>query len=152
MKMNFKEPVFMEGGIAVDERGVVTYCNGFDFDGVKRFYTLTNFTPGYVRAWHGHKTEVKYVVVTRGSCMVCCAPLSSFEGLPGDKAHIYKFIMSYRDPGVLYIPAGYANGHMALEQNTDVLHFSTLPLEDTKGDDVRFPADFFSGVWEIKGR
>ena len=39
------------------DRGEVGFVNDFDFEGVKRFYTLKNHPAGYVRAWHAHRRE-----------------------------------------------------------------------------------------------
>jgi dTDP-4-dehydrorhamnose 3,5-epimerase len=141
------EPVFIGGGCHIDERGVVSFCNNFKFPDIKRFYILNNFQVGYVRAWHGRKKERKYIVLVHGSAMVCCAPLEVFTKIEGDRVHVYRFILSDKQPGVLYIPEGYANGFKALEPDTHIIHFSTMLLDDTKDDDVRFPADFLAGVW-----
>ncbi len=146
------EPLFIQGGLSVDDRGVVSFCNDFTFEGVKRWYVLSNHQVGYVRAWHGHKTEVKYVTVTRGAALVCCTPLDSFTKKEGEKVHVYRFVLSDRQPGVLYIPAGYANGHMALTVPCDVVHFSTFGLDETKGDDLRFSAQTIQGAWDIRER
>jgi dTDP-4-dehydrorhamnose 3,5-epimerase len=152
VEQKLEEPVFIGGGLSVDDRGVVMYCNDFFFRGIKRFYVLTNYKVGYVRAWHGHKKEAKFVMVTRGSAIVCCAPLSAFSKLEGEKVKLFRFVLSDRQPGVLYIPPGYANGHMVLVEPTDVVHFSTMTLDECKGDDVRFPAGMIGDVWEPKER
>lgn len=173
-----EEPRLIPGGGAVDERGRVIFCNGFDFAqaGIKRLYLLSNHQAGYVRAWHGHKTEAKYVLVTRGAALVCCVPLKDLERLDLPKANVttpwrepkhsstayrptretvpnppnvYRFVLSDRQPAVLYIPPGYANGHMALVTPCDVMHFSMFTIEEAKGDDLRFPARAIPGVWEI---
>ena len=49
------EPLLIEGGLAVDDRGEVRFVNGFGFEGVKRFYAVSNHQPGFVRAWHAHR-------------------------------------------------------------------------------------------------
>lgn len=154
-----EEPRLIPGGGAVDERGRVIFCNGFDLAqaGIKRLYLLSNHQAGYVRAWHGHKTEAKYVLVTRGAALVCCTPLESFGTLAGSYStatsppppNVYRFVLSDRQPAVLYIPPGYANGHMALVTPCDVMHFSMFTIEEAKGDDLRFPARAIPGVWEI---
>jgi dTDP-4-dehydrorhamnose 3,5-epimerase-like enzyme len=144
------EPVFICGGLSIDDRGVVSFCNDFQFQGCKRFYTLSNFKVGYVRGWHGHKTEAKFVTVTRGAAVVCCAPLEVFTCLDGDKVSVFRFVLSDKQPGVLYIPPGYANGCMALVEPTDMVHFSTLTMEETVGDSMRFPSNFIKGVWDVK--
>ena len=51
----------INGGIAVDDRGQLSFVNDFDFKDVKRFYMVENHEKGFIRAWHGHKKDVKYV-------------------------------------------------------------------------------------------
>ena len=61
-KMAMDAPWLIEGGLAVDDRGIVSFVNDFDFAGVKRFYMVSNHKAGFVRAWHAHKHEAKYVM------------------------------------------------------------------------------------------
>ena len=60
----------MKGDISVDDRGRVSYINDFDFKDVKRFYMVENHEKGFIRAWHGHKNEGKYVYVVSGTALV----------------------------------------------------------------------------------
>ena len=63
-------PLLLEGGLAVDDRGSVAFVNAFDFEGVKRFYVVANHRQGFVRAWHAHRREAKYVTVVTGAAVV----------------------------------------------------------------------------------
>lgn len=149
-----KDPKVISGGIATDDRGSVTFVNDFDFSGVKRFYQVQNHRRGFIRAWHGHQKEAKYVYVPTGSALVGAVPVPDYvymdemggdvEVIPGDKRP-EKFILSSKSPKVLHIPAGYCNGFMTLEENTIVQFFSTSTLEESLGDDVRFDFD----KWDI---
>ena len=47
-------------------------------------------------------------------------------------------IISGSKSEILRIPAGYANAILALEPNSKLLSFCTLPLSDVAADDVRF--------------
>lgn len=157
-----EEPTIIKGGIAVDDRGIVKFCNDFTFDGVTRFYTLENHQVGYVRAWHGHKQEVKYCTVLKGSALICCVPLMDFDeqhdlttmGYDDTKVapDIYRFVLSEHKPEVLRIPGGYCNGFMALTEDALIVHFSTFTMEQQHDDDVRYPASVFQQAWEIEQR
>ena len=57
---DFTEPTLIDGGLSVDDRGQVAFANGFDFEGVKRFYLVSNHRQGFVRAWHAHRREAKW--------------------------------------------------------------------------------------------
>ena len=39
-----KEPTLILGGFAVDDRGQLSFVNGFGFEAVRRFYMVENFT------------------------------------------------------------------------------------------------------------
>jgi len=131
-------PKVINGGIAVDDRGSLRFVNDFDFAGVKRFYQVQNHRKGFIRAWHGHKKEAKYVYVAKGTALIGAVPIEGEET-------VTKFILSDKSPKVLFIPAGYYNGAMTLEDDTIIQYFSTTTLEESKGDDIRLSYD----AWDI---
>ncbi len=142
-----EEIKIIKGGIAVDDRGSLRFVNDFKFANVKRFYQVENHRQGFIRAFHGHLLEGKYVYVASGSALVAAVPLvrSDDMNVPGGDYYIKekpkKFVLSAKIPGILYIPPGYANGFKNLEDNTIIIFFSTTTLEESKGDDIRFPYD-----------
>lgn len=131
----------LNGDLHVDDRGVVRFVNDFNFKNVKRFYQVENHRAGYIRAWHGHKKEEKYVYVVSGSIMVGVVDLKTEE--------IQKFHLSAEKPRVLWIPANTANGFMSLTDDAKVLFFSSSTLEESKKDDLRFPYDKWN-IWNIE--
>lgn len=137
--MKSKNPECIDGDMVVDDRGVVKFVNGFNFKGVKRFYQVSNHRRGFIRAWHGHRKEGKYVYVAKGSALVGAVDF--------DSSLVNKYILSAQRPRVLWIPPGYYNGFKTLEEDTIVQFFSTSTLEDSKNDDVRIPYDEFN-IWE----
>jgi dTDP-4-dehydrorhamnose 3,5-epimerase len=144
----------IQGGVAVDDRGSLRFVNDFNFEGVKRFYQVENHRQGFVRAFHGHLKEGKYVYVPKGSALVAAVPMIANDNqlIPGgytikDNGSLKKFILSSQSPKVLYIPPGYANGFKNLEDGTIVMFFSTSTLEESKGDDIRFPYDTIN-IWQ----
>ena len=150
-----REPYIIRGGSKLDDRGVLSYVNDFDFAGVVRFYLIENHAPGFIRAWHGHRREAKFVFVVSGTAMICAAPLEAFEKYEGGdfkQAGIFRRVLSGHRPAIMYIPPGYANGAMAIKPDTKIMHFSTLRMGEDPGDDVRFPAEIFKEVWLVKSR
>ena len=129
----------INGGVSVDDRGSVRFVNDFNFDGVKRFYQVENHSKGFIRAWHGHKKEGKYVYVVNGSALIGVVNMDSEE--------INKFVLSSQTPKVLWIPPGYYNGFKSLEENTKILFFSTSTIEESLGDDIRESHDKWN-IWE----
>ena len=149
---NLNKPILIEGGLAVDDRGQLTFANGFGFENVKRFYMVENHSTDVIRAFHGHMKESKYAFVVSGSAIVAAVEMTDSKNPDKDK-EVNRFVLSARKPGILFIPAGYANGFKALEKGTKVIFFSTSTLEESKGDDYRFPADYWgSKVWEVENR
>ena len=141
-------PRLIEGGLAVDDRGEVSFVNDFDFAGVKRFYTVTNHQAGFVRAWHAHRCEAKYVTVLRGAAIVAAVWIDDWDNPSKDDDYVHRYVLSAHKPAVLYIPAGYANGSMSLTSDTLLAFFSTATLQESRDDDVRYDARYWD-IWEV---
>jgi len=139
----------IDGGIAVDDRGKLTFVNDFDFKNVKRFYMVENHTEGFIRAWHAHKKEGKYVFVPSGNILIGLVKIDDWDNPQNKDINIY--ILSAAKPQVLYIPPGYANGFMNLVKETKVIFFSTSTLKESMGDDIRYAWDKWN-IWEIEKR
>jgi len=140
----------MEGGLAVDDRGQVAFVNDFDFEGVKRFYMVSNHAQGFVRAWHAHRYEAKYVLVVQGSALVGAVAIDDWDS-PSKEAEVHRFVLSEKKPGILYIPAGYANGFMSLTEDARLVFFSTRTLTEALEDDIRYDSRYWD-IWEIEER
>jgi dTDP-4-dehydrorhamnose 3,5-epimerase len=143
-------PRLFAGGLAVDDRGSLAFVNDFDFVGVKRFYLVSNHRSGLVRAWHAHRREAKYVTVTRGAALVGAVRIDDWDA-PSRDAEVHRHVLAAQRPGLLYVPAGYANGFMSLTEDATLLFFSTASLEESRGDDVRYPARHWD-IWDVAER
>jgi len=142
-------PKLIEGSLFVDGRGELGFVNDFNMSPIKRFYTVTNHQVGFVRAWHGHKNEAKYVMVVDGVAMIGIVKIDDFD----DPSYIVPdiYILSSKKPAILYIPPGYANGFKTLTVDTKLIFFSTCTLKESKDDDYRWSKDKWD-CWEIKER
>jgi dTDP-4-dehydrorhamnose 3,5-epimerase len=143
-------PELLRGGLSVDDRGEVGFVNEFAFEGVRRFYTVSNHAAGFVRAWHGHRHEGKYVHAVRGTALVCCVEIDSWEA-PSRDLEVKRFVLAERQPSVLYIPAGHVNGFMTLTQDAKLIFFSTSTLAESLEDDLRLPARYWD-PWSVEER
>lgn len=137
------------GGLATDDRGTLRFVNNFNPSEcqIKRFYQVENHAKGYIRAFHGHLIESKYVYVVRGSALFVAAEmLQDGSGLkdPGD---LQKVVLTANKPSIYFIPAGYANGFKTLTDDTVVIFYSTVTMEEAVGDDYRLPYDVIPGIW-----
>ena len=140
----------INGGLSVDDRGVVSFVNDFSFNEVKRFYSVTNHRAQFVRAWHGHKREGKYVSVIQGSALIGAVKIDSWDS-PSKNLEVSKYILSDKFPSILYIPPGYANGFMTLTKDTRLIFYSTSTLSESNGDDFRYDARLWD-IWSVVER
>jgi dTDP-4-dehydrorhamnose 3,5-epimerase len=100
---------------------------------------VENHKQGFIRAWHGHEKEAKYVYVASGAALVGAVNFETNE--------VEKVVLSSEKPGVLYIPQRHFNGFKNLVDNTVILFFSTSTLEESKGDDIRKPYNHWN-IWQ----
>lgn len=150
MSANVSVPRLIEGGVSVDDRGFVAFVNGFGFEDVKRFYTVGNHRAGFVRAWHAHRHEAKYVTVVRGAAVVAAVAVDDWQA-PDTSAQVHRYVLSTQRPAVLFIPSGYANGFMSLTDDATLMFFSTSTLEESRGDDIRYDARYWD-AWQVAER
>ena len=132
-----------EGKIIADDRGTVRFINDFDFEGVKRFYQVENHRSGYIRAWHAHNREGKYVYVVTGAALIGVVDFTDENAIPK------KFVLSAEIPKVLWVPPGNANGFMSLREDTRIMFYSTSTLEESMGDDIRFAYNKWD-IWSLE--
>lgn len=145
-----EHPRLIEGGLAIDDRGALAFVNEFSFEAVKRFYIASNHRSGFVRAWHGHRREAKYVLALGGAALVAAVRIDDWQN-PGRSLPVQRYVLSEQQPALLYIPPGYANGFMSLKAETKLLFLSTATLEQSRGDDFRYDARYWD-PWQIAER
>lgn len=144
------EPRLIEGGLAVDDRGSLSFVNDFSFDGVRRFYVVSNHRAGFVRAWHGHPREAKYMATVVGAAIVAAVRVDDWAR-PSKDLPIHRYVLSAERPAVLHIPPGFANGFMSLTSETRLLVFSSASLEESLQDDIRYDAHYWD-PWQVVER
>jgi len=144
---NILEPCLIEGNLFIDDRGEVGFVNDFDMRRLRRFYTVTNHKIGFIRAWHAHKKESKYVTVISGAAIIATVKIDNWKN-PSKELNVHRHVLSAVKPSVLYIPNGYANGFMTLRENSILMFFSTSTLEESRGDDYRYDAHYWD-PWSI---
>lgn len=142
-----EKPTLQSLIIHSDTRGDVKYLNEFDFHDVKRFYHIKLPKKGIIRAFHGHMIEKKYAYIIKGTILVILAPLTKAQN-PSKKVELKKYVLSADNPSILAIPAGYANGIMSLENNSEIIFYSSLSLEESQKDDYRYPENYWGDeIW-----
>ncbi len=140
----------IEAGMAVDDRGQIQFCNGFDMKEIQRFYIVSNHQSQFIRAWHGHKKETKHAFVVTGAAIFAAVKINNWDN-PAKDVPIQRFILSEKDPGILKIPAGFAHGFKTLTPDTKVMFFSTSSLSESSDDDYRYEYNYWD-PWEVEPR
>ena len=144
------EPKLISGNRFYDNRGSLRFSNELDFKDIKRFYTVHNYNKNFIRAWHGHLREEKYIGCIKGTFQISAVKLDNIKK-PNKKNKVFNFFLNKSNSYFVYIPKGYANGLMSLEENSELLIFSTLSLEESIKDDYRFEAKYWD-PWNIEFR
>ena len=134
------EPVIELVNLHIDDRGSV-WCPldnigpaklgipAAEYKDVKRTYVVHNWEKGRIRAWHGHLTGWTGMHVIHGAAKIIARSIRD--------GHQIAAVFSDRNPGVMWVPPGYFNGAMSLEDNTKILCYSTLTFDEVKEDNVR---------------
>ena len=144
------EPELIDGGIAIDDRGQLIFANDFRLDEYKRFYLIKNHKDQFVRAWHGHKLEAKAIIVVEGAAVVGAVKVDNWDS-PSKDLVPHRIVLSSKKPAVFLIPSGFANGIMSLTADTVIAVFSSSTVEDSRGDDYRFPSRLWD-IWSVEER
>ncbi|GIZ07438.1 WxcM-like domain-containing protein [Flavobacterium sp. UMI-01] len=131
------EVQLIEGARFEDHRGSVAFVNDFKFEGIERFYMISNSEANPIRAWQGHKLDCKNFYCVSGSFKIGYVKIDNWE-TPSLDLEVHTVVLTAAESKVLHIPAGYANAIVSLEKESKLMSFSTLPLSRVQEDDVRF--------------
>ena len=130
----------------VDDRGSV-YCAMDNMSRmgatgrtpIKRTYVVHNWEKGRIRAWHGHAEGWTGLHVIGGAAKIVAIPMNQqcTAAHCDSPNRVVCKVLSDKAPGILWVPPGWFNGHMSLEDNTKILVYSTHTFEEVKADDIR---------------
>lgn len=132
----------IEGGQFIDKRGKLNFANDFSFEDVNRFYIITHPDTETIRAWQGHRYEKKFFFVVKGSFVISWVKIDNWDK-PSKELKAEHLIMNEKDSPVLSLPAGYANGLKAFEENSKVLVFSEFGLKKSVDEKIRFDSELW---------
>ncbi len=159
---NLKEPLLIKIQSISDDRGLlIPFTDDIDHQLFRRCYRVENYGKGIIRGLHYHMKEIKIFTIVSGA-----GKFITLE-LPPDLAtenasekikdfvsknpkNIKSFVLSSRHHGVLFIPAGFANGWVSLEDHTILVSLSNLRYEEAKDDDIRIdPMIIGEDYWRV---
>lgn len=141
-----KEPTIIKGGTFSDMRGTLKFVNEFNFDGVKRFYLIKHPDASVVRAWQGHQFEKKYFFPISGSFVIAWVKIDNFRNPSVNLTSNYH-VLSESISEIIYLPEGYANGIKALAPNSEIMVFSSMDLNESMNEKIRYPENWWFD-WE----
>ena len=126
----------IQGGMHIDARGALRFCNDFDMSAVKRFYTIANSAEQLVRGWIGHKRETKWFFPLSG---VTTIEVETMDLAAKDPEVAKSSVVLAADkPSVLKVGPG---NWFCINQdgNAEVMVFSDCKVGEFKDDDFRRP-------------
>ncbi len=147
-----KIPKLFNVNCSFDDRGEITHCNDFNFQKfkIKRFYKVENNQANFIRAWHGHKKENKFILILKGSVKISLVKVDNWKK-PNKNLKISSYVLNDKSPQILFIPGGYAHGTQTLKLNSSFIVFSNFTIKETIKDDYRYNFNYWSD-WKIKYR
>lgn len=145
--MSVQDPYLIQVPAYTDDRGVfLALTNELPKDlRIARIYIISNFGKGVIRGFHKHQREVKVFCIARGAAKFVTVR-------DGEKQEKHTFVLSDRSPAALFIPPGWYNGWMSLEENTVLIGLSNSTFEESVADDQRVDPYAFGDVWKVVGR
>jgi dTDP-4-dehydrorhamnose 3,5-epimerase-like enzyme len=143
-------PKLINGNRIFDNRGSLRFSNELNFKNIKRFYTVHNYTKNFIRAWHGHINEEKYIGCIKGTFQVSAVKIDNVKK-PNKKNEIHSYFLNESNNNFVHVPKGFANGSISLEDNSELLIFSTSSIEESLNDDIRYDAEYWN-PWKINNR
>ena len=144
------DPKIITGNRIFDNRGSVRFNNNLNFKNIKRFYTVHNYQKNFIRAWHGHFKEEKFIGCIKGTFQVSAVKIDR-KDKPNKKNKVFSYILNQSNNDFVHIPKGFANGSMSLEDNSELLIFSTSTVKDSLRDDFRYDYLYWD-PWSINHR
>jgi dTDP-4-dehydrorhamnose 3,5-epimerase len=116
---------------------------------IREVYLVGDMVKGTIRAFHKHQTLWDYFFISNGS-----AKFVLVDDRPDSitKGEMNTFVLTERNPSLLFVPPGVYHGWMSLEDGTQMVSIANDPYNPKAPDEKRIPPDSFGDVWTVKGR
>ena len=124
-----------------DERGVITYNNDFDASGIKRIYTIENYSVHFIRGWQGHKVEQRWFACMQGSFEIAVIKIDDFEN-PDNGLIPQYYKVNSDNLDFLHVASGHITAIKAIEENSKLLVLADYFTGEIQ-DEYRFGLDYF---------
>jgi dTDP-4-dehydrorhamnose 3,5-epimerase len=137
----------IQGRAHTDDRGRLVFFNEFSMDAVKRFYEINPSNTTIIRAWQGHLIEKKWFYCSQGAFVIYLIVLDK-QGKLKANTRVERFVLESDHPIILEVPAGFASGFKATQENSKLIVFSDATVEVSIADDFRFEVNAVEVDWE----
>ena len=129
-------PELIQGGMHIDTRGALRFCNDFDMSAVRRFYTISNSAECPIRGWIGHKRETKWFFPLKGKTEIVVETMEDLNAEMQSGGEAETFVLDASEPKVLKVPNG---NWFCIEQHdgAEVMVFSDCKVGEYENDDFR---------------
>lgn len=144
-KILLEPTVFLAPVHFIDERGyLMKMIRSADIPSFGEIYLIGDWAAGVIRAFHKHTYTEEWFTVISGT-----AKFLLYDDRPQSPrcGEVQSFVLSVRRPEVLFVPAEVFHGHMALENQTQILTVASHPYNPQEPDEVRAPHDSFGVEW-----
>ena len=155
-EIDYTKPRVDDIPLHLDDRGsvycVFDYMNS-DWNNIKRSYVVRNWQVGTVRAWHGHKEAATHIHVIKGTAKIAAKKIYTPDAKqPWPEPFIVT--LSAAKPQLFYVPPGWYNGTMTLQEDTRILIFSTLSFNEIQKDNFRQDTtkEEMKALWKVANR
>lgn len=146
------EVQFIPLEVHVDERGdlteIIRYSQGF-LSSIAQLNLINDPVRGTIKAWHKHFEMWEVFFCSQGKVKF---------GLYDDRENsdTYKktdtFVFGERNPSILVVPPGVYHGHLALEDDTQLIAICSHEYNRENPDEERVPYNYFDYDWEVTYR
>lgn len=141
-----KKVKIVEGEIFTDYRGLISSLNGFDFEGVERFYFIHHPDESIVRGWHAHQFREEVVLLRERGFTIGLVEIDDWEH-PSENLKAEVFHLSEAKSEIVCVPEGFGNCIKAEEPGAVLLVFSGKRYEEALLDSWRYDKNLWVD-WE----
>ncbi len=131
------EPTRLSGRSHLDARGILRFNNQAAIAEFKRVYSIENSSENPLRGWHGHKFEAKGFICIKGKVRVGGVRIDNWSD-PSENLEVFSEELEAGSMDFVYLPPGFANAILSLQEGSTVLVFSSSTLGESQDDDYRF--------------
>lgn len=135
------KPELFKGNVFSDDRGTLSFNNGFDASAIKRIYTIENVDTQFVRAWQGHRIEQRWFAAVSGRFEIKLIEIDNWEN-PTKNLHQFHFELNADGLDILHVPVGYISSIRAIDHGSKLLVLADYLWGEVK-DEYRFDKDYF---------